>query len=195
MCCKTLNQLLKSPLDAINKAKREKDIGKTIWILILTWVLVGASFLIVSWRMFTPLISVGVGVTFFLLGILCSVFCGYIIVIVMNILGGKGKYFEGLTVMTYSSFPISLGIFITALLTLIHPILGVIGFIIIAVKTALSLSIYFRSVKVLFGTDMLTVFIGFLIILYVFMISLYLTVILSSTVTSPFLSRIVSAVS
>jgi len=192
MCGKTLKQLLKSPLDAINRAKREKNIGKTIWILILTWVLIGVSFLIVSMRMFSPLISVGVGITFFLLGVLCSVFCGYIIVVIMNVLGGKGRYFEGLTVMTYSSFPISLGIFITALLTLIHPMLGVIGFIIIAVKTALSLSIYFRSVKVLFRTDMLTSFIGFLIILYVFMISIYLTVLMSSSIASPFLSRIVS---
>jgi hypothetical protein len=195
MCCKTLNQLLKSPLDAINRAKREKNMGKTIWILILTWFLIGASFLIVSLKMFTALISIGVGITFFLLGVLCSIFCGYIIVIIMNVLGGRGKYFEGLTVMTYSSFPISVGIFITALLTLIHPMLGFIGFIIIAVKTALSLSIYFRSVKVLFGTDMLTAFIGFLIILYVFMISLYLTVIMSSTAISPFLSNIVSTMS
>ena len=193
MCTKTLNQLLKSPLVAINNAKREKDIGKTIWILILTWVLVGLSFLLVSMRMLSPLMSVGIGVTFFLLGILCSVFCSYIIVIIMNVLGGRGKYFEGLTVMTYSSFPISLGIFITALLTSIHPILGTIGFIIIAVKTALSLSIYFRSVKVLFRTDMLTTFIGFLIVLYVFMISIYLTIIMSSTVASPFLTNLVSA--
>jgi hypothetical protein len=49
------------------------------------------------------------------------------------------------------------------------------GFILIALTVALSLSIYFRAIKELYSTDMFTTFIGFLIIVYVFIISVYIS--------------------
>jgi hypothetical protein len=192
MCLKTLNQLLRSPVDAIKRAKRQRDRGRTLWVLILTWILIGASFLIVSMRMFPLMTSIGIGITFFLLGLACSAFCSYITVIVMNVLGGRGQYFDGLTVISYSSFPISSGIFITSLLTLIHPMVAIVGFVIIAVEAALSLSVYFRSVKILFRTDMMTIFIGFLLTMYVFIISFYLTLVFSSNIADQLLIQMVS---
>ena len=94
----------------------------------------------------------------------------------MNILGGKGKYYEALTATTYSSLPISIGLFIMSLVSAAYPMLGMLlGFIVLAITIALSLSIYFRSIKELYSTDMFTTFIGFLIIIYVFMLSIYLS--------------------
>jgi len=175
-----LKELFKSPTLAISKAKREKNISKTLWILILTWILFGLSIFIVSAKMFTIMISIGVAVSVFLIGLLCSMFCGYLIEIIMNVLGGKGKYYEGLTTATYAKFPISFGFIITALLSLIHPFTGVIGFVIIAITVALGLSIYFRGIKELFGTDTLTTFIGFVVLIYVFVIAVYATIIISA---------------
>jgi len=102
----------------------------------------------------------------------------------MNILGGKGKYYESLTAATYSSLPISLGILITSFLSLINSVLGgFLGFIIIAITSALSLSIYFKAIKEFYSTDMLITFVGFLIIIYTFIIAVYVSVAFSMSST------------
>jgi len=189
-----LKELFKSPLTAINKAKREKNTNKTLLILILTWILFGLSFFIIVIKTSTIiLISVGTAMSVFLLGFLASIFCAYLIETIMNILGGRGKYYEGLTSLTYAAFPISLGFLITALLSLIHPLLGIIGFIVVAITVALGLSIYFKSIKELFGTDMITTLIGFLIIVYVFAISVYAIVILSASQFLPIFKELTVA--
>jgi hypothetical protein len=171
-----LKDILFNPVTAILKAKKERNLNKTLMIMILSWVMVGMG-------VFLEMYSMGLNVALvsslaiFLFGILFSLFCSYIISIVMNILGGRGRYSDGLTATTYSSLPISLGILITALLSTINPFLGaIVGFMVIAVTAALTLSIYFRAIKELYSTDMLMVFIGFLIVLYVFLISVYLSI-------------------
>jgi hypothetical protein len=116
----------------------------------------------------------------FLFGILFNIFFGYIINLVMNILGGKGKYYEALTATTYSSLPISFGFLLMSMLYAIHPILGItIGIVAITITTASGLSIYFRAIKEFYSTDMLTNFIGFLIIFFALFISIYVSVMYS----------------
>jgi hypothetical protein len=174
-----MKELLKSPLIAITKAKKEKNINKSMLILIISWILTGLSFSLISIKMFSVITAIGIGLSVMMFGILFSIFCSYIIKIIMNILGGKGRYHEALTATAYSSFPVSLGFLMLSILVLIHPVLSIIGFIILAITTAISFSIYFKAVKEFFGTDMITVFIGFLILIYVFIIALYITMMFS----------------
>jgi O-antigen/teichoic acid export membrane protein len=171
-----IKEILTNPVTAILKAKKEKNLNKTLSILILSWILVGISFFLAFYKTALILVAFGSALAVFLFGILFSIFYSYVIDIVMNILGGKGKYYDSLTAATYSSLPISIGILLTSILSEVHPVLGVIiGFIVIAVTTALSLSIYFRAIKEFYSTDMFMTFVGFLLILYVFMIAFYIS--------------------
>jgi len=179
-----VKEILINPLLAISKAKKEKDLNKTIIILIFSWILVGLSFFLVFYKTASILMAFGSALSVFLFGILFSIFYSYIVDIIMNILGGKGKYYESLTAATYSSLPISLGILITSFLSLINSVLGgFLGFIIIAITSALSLSIYFKAIKEFYSTDMLITFVGFLIIIYTFIIAVYVSVAFSMSST------------
>ena len=171
-----LKEILTTPVTAITKAKKEKSLSKTFLILILSWILLSMSFFLSFYKELMIIIALGSALTIFLFGILFSIFYSYVIDILMNVLGGKGKYYDSLTAATYSSFPISLGLLITSIATLVHPYLGlIVGFISISFTVALSFSIYFRAIKDLYSTDMLTTFIGLLIIIYVFIITSYIT--------------------
>lgn len=181
MCLKTLRTILNSPLNAVKYAKRRKNMSEVLQILLLTWTIVGISLFAVSVRIFDLLVSFAVGVIGFVAGFFLSMFFGYLITRVMNILGGRGKFIDGLITISYSLFPISIGVVITSLLALIHPALGILGFVAIAIQTSLSISLYFRLIKELFRVNIITTLVGFFIIMYVIMASVYLTVSLSST--------------
>ncbi len=183
-----LKELLVSPSIAIRNGKREKDIIKTLEILIVTWFLFAISALLVATKVLPTFTAVGMFLLILFLGIVCSAFCGYLITVITNTLGGKGKYYGGLTTITYSSFPLSIGSLITAFLSLIHPALSaVLGFILIAVTAALSFSIYFRSIKEFFATDMITTFISFIITVYVFAVAIYGAILFSVAGLAPVL--------
>ena len=185
-----IKELLKSPLIAINKAKKERDVYKTFWILIITWILMGLGFSIIILKTFNPIISIDAGIIVFLFGLVFSLFCSYITSIIMNVLGGKGKYYQSLTATTYSSFPVSVGFFITAILAFIHPILIIFGLILLIITAALSFSIYFKSIKELFSVDMITTFVGFIILIYVFVLSVYIISIFGVAQVLPVLSNL-----
>jgi len=171
-----VREILMNPIKAILKAKKNRDINKTLLVLVLSWIMIGISFSITLYRIGIPLIALSSALAIFLFGILFSLFYGYIINVVMNVLGGRGKYYDGLTAATYSSLPISIGILVTAFLSFINVVLGgLLGFLILAVTTALSLTVYFRAIKEFYSTDMVITFVGFLVTIYVLMIAIYLS--------------------
>lgn len=171
-----IKEIFTNPVVAITKAKKEKNLNKTISILLISWVFISISFFFSFYKDILLLVAVGSALTILLFGLLFSIFLSYLINIVMNILGGKGKYYEALTATTYSSLPISIGLLLMSLITSINPTLGMlVGFILLAITIALSLSIYFRAIKELYSTDMFATFIGFLIVMYVFTLSIYLS--------------------
>jgi len=170
-----IKEILIDPVLAITKSKKEKSMNKTLIILILSWVLVGISFLF-SYKSPLLLEKIGFTLSVFLFGILFSLFYSYLTDIIMKILGGKGRYYDSLTATSYSSLPISFGLLLMSIVSAINVTLGLfIGFVAIAVTSALSLSIYFRAIKEFYGTDMFLTFMGFLIILYVIMIAIYIS--------------------
>jgi len=171
-----VREILMNPIKAILKAKKNRDINKTLLVLVLSWIMIDISFSITLYRIGIPLIALSSALAIFLFGILFSLFYGYIINVVMNVLGGRGKYYDGLTAATYSSLPISIGILVTAFLSFINVVLGgLLGFLILAVTTALSLTVYFRAIKEFYSTDMVITFVGFLVTIYVLMIAIYLS--------------------
>jgi hypothetical protein len=171
-----IRDILMNPVKAILKAKKDRNMNKTLLILVISWIMVGISFSITLYRIGTPIIALSSALAIFLFGTLFSLFYGYIINVVMNVLGGKGKYYDGLTAATYSSLPISIGILVTTVLSFINVVLGgLLGFIALAITTALSLSIYFRAIKEFYSTDMVVTFVGFLVTIYVLMIAIYLS--------------------
>jgi hypothetical protein len=171
-----IKEILSNPVVAITKSKKERNLNKTFLILIFTWFLVSLSFFFSFYKEYLFLVAVGSFLTIFLFGILFSIFFSYLINLVMNILGGRGKYYDSLTAATYSSLPISVGLLLISILSAINAAIGmIISFVFIAIMLALSLSIYFRAIKELYSTDMFTTFIGFLIIIYVFMLTLYIS--------------------
>lgn len=170
-----IKEILVDPVLAITKSKKEKSMNKTLLILILSWILVGISFLF-SYKSPLLLEKIGFTLSVFLFGILFSLFYSYLTDIIMKILGGKGKYYDSLTATSYSSLPISFGLLLMSIVSAINVTLGLfIGFVAIAVTSALSLSIYFRAIKEFYGSDMFLTFMGFLIILYVIMIAIYIS--------------------
>jgi len=191
MCVKRFKELLKTPGVAIKKAKKERDIGKTINVLIATWILCGFSFFIVAVKEGISLLTgMGISVSIFLFGVLLTMVAGYFIHLIMNVLGGRGKYAQGLTSITYSFFPLSFGSLITAFLFLIHPVLGVIvGFIIMGAYAALGLSILYKSVKELFSVDIITAWIGISLLILAFVLTIYTIMIYSPGVLANIIAR------
>jgi len=188
---KRLRELLKTPLTAIKNAKKEKDIGTTINVLIISWILCGVSFFIVGIREGISLLNItGFSISVFLLGILCTMLFGYFTYLIMNVLGGKGRYFAGLTSLTYSCFPLSFGSIVTAFLFLLHPVLGIIlGFIIVGAYAALSLSVLYKSVKELFAVDLITSWIGLGLLVLAITITIYAVVLFYPGVLAQVLTR------
>lgn len=191
VCVERLKELLKTPLTAIKKAKKEKDIGKTINVLIVSWILCGISFFIIGVREGISLIKItGFSISVFLLGVLSTIIFSYFTYLIMNVLGGRGRYFAGLTSITYSCFPLSFGAIVTAFLFLLHPALGLIlGFIIIGAYAALSLSILYKSVKELFAVDLITSWIGLGLLILAIVITIYAVILFYPGVLTQFLTR------
>ncbi|MBN2203213.1 MAG: hypothetical protein JW700_03455 [Candidatus Aenigmarchaeota archaeon] len=192
MCFKTLGKIMTNPVEAVKDAKKKKDVSGTVLILMLSWLLIGLSLSLVSLNTYNLIVSISVGITIVIIGSLLSVFVGYLLTKIMNILGGSGKFIDGVIVISYSIFPITPAFLVTALLSMIDPAVGFIGFILMAVQIAQGFSIYFRATGDLFKTNMTKVLIGFLIMLYVLMLSMSLTLALTSGTTISLFDQMMS---
>jgi len=167
MCLKRINELLTNPVLAISKGKKEKDLKTTFIILLFEWFLVGVSALILVNR-----VNTAVGIFFF--GIVATLFSGFLTQIVFTCLGGKGKYFEGLTSNVYALLPVSTASIFSSIF-LYLPALGVLlSFITFAIFTVLGLSILYKSVKEFFSTDMVSSLVGINILIAGVVLALYL---------------------
>lgn len=171
-----LINLIKNPSAAILKAKKTKNYSTTLMVLVVEWLLIGIAAAIIPANLGTigVFVGIGLGIGLFIMGIICVGFCAFLLQLVMRTLGGKGNYLHGLTAMTYTMFPLSLGIFILAVLSLI-PILGIfLGFIAMSILAVISMAILYRSVKELFSVDMITALIGISVLMLGFVIAFWL---------------------
>lgn len=171
-------KLLYAPDEAILAAKRDRNLMKSIMILLISCALLLATLVVFFSFTKVPLeylvkLEFPIAIYTFLVPFLGSLFLGFILVVAVNTLGGNGNYFDGLTTVSYSLFPFSIGIFLSITINLLPNVLGVLilDMNITAIKslavlaigmffTAESVAIVYRAIKELFNTDMVTALIG-----------------------------------
>lgn len=182
-------KILYAPDEAILEAKKERNLMKTIVILLISCALFLATLVVSYHDKLVDLFDMKfpVGIYAFLVPFLGSLFLGFLLIVVVNTLGGNGDYFDGLTTITYSLLPLSIGVFLSMSLSVLPSIINVSTtdqninllhsmaiYAIYMFFSAESLAIIFRSVKELFNADMLTAFIAVLIIGLVVIIPLFI---------------------
>ncbi len=171
--------IIKNPVKSLSDAKRVKNLRKSVLTLIETSVLFALA---------SGIVVAGSGLSeVFLLGSIASVFAALfigllllsvIVNVVVTTLGGKGKFFEGLTVVSYSMLPIGLAVFVSAIASL-APFTGGIQLIILALGFALGLSMLYRGIKELYKTDMITSFVAVSVTILTLLLATYASVGLS----------------
>mgnify|MGYP001773710029 CR=1 FL=1 len=183
----TLQEILSNPVHAILKAKKERNTNKSVAILFVDWVLfaLGASLVMFKFaKFFTLLVFFSV----FVLGLLGSLFFSLLVQIIFNILGSKGKYFDALTALAYSKFPLSLGVVIVSVLSYL-PLAGLlISIIVLSIFGAMAIATFYRGLKELFGLDIITTWIGIGLLMFVLFVAFYLGVMINFS-TNLFLNK------
>lgn len=180
-------KILTAPEKAIAEAKKEKNLTKSFEVLIISAILLAlAALAVVAPIPGVARVRIGSALGVFLFTLVGGVFLGWIVKTAMTTLGGTGKYFEGLTVVSYSSLPISIGVLIAALVSSIQVIGLLISLVALSFFGVLGIATTFRGIKDLFKTDMTTALVGVLVIYLAIVIAVYGTTAwgLSGLVTS-----------
>ncbi|MCX6815572.1 MAG: YIP1 family protein [Candidatus Aenigmarchaeota archaeon] len=167
--------ILKNPVSALEKAKKSKNTNKSIIVLAESAILFALTSIVAIMKGtgFAPasysLVAVS-AIIIFLVILIFSMIIGYAMKIIVNILGGKGGYYEGLTAISYSLMPVSVAVFVSSLLSLVTggPIIGI---IVLIIGFASGISLLYRSIKELFKTDMLTAFIAVSVLILVLFVA------------------------
>ena len=161
----------------IARAKKEKALGKSVGVLALDWILIAIALYLSATLAgslaglpllgsFGAFLSAGgatatAAATTFVVGLIGSLFLAYPLQIVMSALGGKGKYFEALTPISYSLLVASVGLLVAAILSYIPSGVGaILAFVVLAVTLPLSLAVLIRGVKDMWKVDWLATLIG-----------------------------------
>lgn len=174
--------LFTNPADAILAAKKSKSVGMTIVLLLVIALLasvitgIGAAMGTKSpsyYGRVSPGLGMGmilvIAVAAFVLVFLGGLFGGWLMGIIMRTLGGKGGFFEGVTSLVYGHFVAAIAGVVFYVLMMVGTlsknqlammIMLVIGLIVMIWGIALSMATFYRSLKELFSTDMITAFVG-----------------------------------
>ncbi len=172
--------IIRNPSKALADAKKKNSMGKTLTVLLEASILMGlaAGVLAAKAGLFDTTLVLSSIIAVFLASVIGILLFGLIIYITATTLGGRGKYFEGLTSTAYALLPISAGMFIISLLAWVPFALGL-QIIVLAVTLALGISILHRGIKELYKTDMVTSFVTVSIAAFVLLVALYFSLALS----------------
>ena len=110
--------------------------------------------------------------TFFLI-FLGGLFFGYIMKVVLSILGGEGDYWDGLATLAYPVFSVGLGILLAMVFSYVPTVGPALAFIFVAVFFAVGYSLMFRLAKEMFDVGMIEAFIGVTVVLAVGLVAIY----------------------
>ena len=95
--------------------------------------------------------------------------------VVGNTLGGRGKYFHGLTAVSYAMAAPSMGIFIASLLAVVS-VLRPFSFVVLVPSLGMGLATLYRAIRDMFGVEMPAAAATVFICAASFFLALYLTV-------------------
>jgi len=167
--------ILRNPAGAIVKAKKSRNMNKTLLALIEASVLLAIASAIVviktgAYSQLAYTIALASAVTIFVMVLVLSLIMGYVLKIIATTLGSTGRYYDGLTVFAYSLIPMSASIFLGAIFALV-PGGAIISVIALALGFASGLSLLYRGVKEMFKTDMVTAFVAVSVLILVIFIA------------------------
>jgi len=171
--------LIREPVKSIAKAKN-RNMMRTYKLLLAEWIIMGLGFLIIPLAMGSTMAMIAstAVIATIIMGIVFTLFFGYLLTAAMRILGGKGDYYQGLTTLVYTIYPLAFGVLIASILSLI-PIAGMIlGFLVVSVLAVMSVATFFRATMDLFRVDAIRAFIACQVMFLGFFLAFYISLIL-----------------
>lgn len=187
----SLVSYLKNPSEAVEEMK-EKTTVKTMQGSLLMMFIAGIVFSLNSYVGLSLIKSMGLEITgpkllvsviemstanlaagTFFLVFIGGLFFGYITKMVMNLLGGNGDYWDGLTTVSYPVFSVSVGILLAMVLSYVPMVGPALAFVFVAVFFAIGYSSMFRLAKDMFGVEMIEAFIGITVVLAIGLVAVY----------------------
>ncbi len=165
--------ILRNPVKSLTDAKKKRSMNKTILVLIeVSVIFAAATGVLVAKAGLFGILLLASAAAIFLVALVGMLLLGLVVHIITATLGGKGRYFEGLTTVTYSMVPLSAGVLIVSLLAWV-PLTTGIQIIVIALTFALGLSVLFRGIKELYSIDMVTSYVAVSVAVMAILIAVY----------------------
>jgi len=165
--------LIREPVKSIAKAKN-RNMMRTYKLLLAEWIIIILAFLAVPLAA-GSVMGLEAIVATFVMGIVLTLFFGYLMTLAMKILGGKGDFYHGLTVLVYTVYPLSLGALVMSIVSLTASLIAMLlGLIIVSVLAVMSFAMFFRTIMDLFRVDAIRAFIVFQMMFLEFYILLIL---------------------
>lgn len=167
--------IIRDPVKSLLQAKKRKTMNKTFLTVIEECVLFAIAGGLVVAKL--GLGSAGVfasAVAVFLFALIFVLLFSLMVHISAVTLGGKGKFYEGLTAVAYSTLPEAVGLFAVSLLALVPFTVGV-QIIVLALSFALGLSMLYRGIKELYSIDTVTSFVVVSVVIVVLILALYIS--------------------
>lgn len=158
---------------------RKHDLHRTLKLLMLSsfafslGVGIFVSKLSLQAGVFTTNIFIGMFLTMFASVILLSLGLGLVHEFVSAALGGRGRYYESLTSVTFFFAAPSLGFFVASLLLFVPYIGMLLGSFIIALTFGMGLAALYRATKDLARVDMVTSYVIVSVLTISFFVMLY----------------------
>lgn len=164
--------VIRSPVSAVLAAKKRKNMSKTWLTLFEASALFGLASAVFVLRSNPAAVSLAAVSALSVLAVilLLSILLGFVLRIIVSNLGGKGKYYESLTSISYALAPISVASFVGSLLGVL-PGGVILSSVALALGFASGISILYRSIKELFATDLITALVAVSIVIIVLFVT------------------------
>lgn len=164
--------VIKNPVKALERAKKERNMTKAVITTVVASVIFAIGVALTSVMTLPIATTTGFAGIFFLFALIAILFSGLITELSANVLGGKGQFFEGLTVTANAGILLSIGFLISSIFSLV-PYGIVVSVIAFGVFFALSIATLFRGIKEMFKTDMMTSFLTFIVLMVTLLVAMY----------------------
>jgi hypothetical protein len=169
-----IKELLFNPIEAVKRTKVKRNIEKISSLLVVEWFIISIANIIMFGNL-GKLTMISTGITVFLAGIPLTLFISLILFLIMRTLTGKGSYYKALTGITFGLFAISMGILISSPFVYVPKFGFLIMLLLLSITGSLSLAVFYRSIKELFDSDIVTTWIGMGLVGAGLMLAVYLT--------------------
>ncbi len=165
--------ILRNPVKSLAVAKKSKNMNKTLLALVESSVLfaLATAVFVTKTGLVTELLLTSAAAVFFVM-LIGSLLMGIVVHVSASTLTSRGKYFDGLTSVVYGMLPISLGFFLTSLVSFI-PFSAGLQIIVLAITLAVGISTVYRGIKELYSTDMVTSFVVVSVAILVIFVAVY----------------------